>query len=163
MKPAVFLDRDGVINIDKGYVNKISDFEWIKGSKDAIKYIKERGYYIFVVTNQSGIARGYYSFQDVITLHKYINVELSKTNTMIDEFFYSPYHPDIKRFTHLSNLRKPDIGMLKMAEHKWHFDKSRSFLIGDKETDIICAINYGIKGYRFTGDNLLDFIKEVIF
>ena len=58
MKPAVFLDRDGVINVDKGYINKISEFEWIKGSQDAIKYIKDKGYYIFVVTNQSGIARG---------------------------------------------------------------------------------------------------------
>ena len=163
MKPAVFLDRDGVINVDKGYINKISEFEWIKGSQDAIKYIKDRGYYIFVVTNQSGIARGYYSCQDVIILHEYINAELGKINAMIDEFFFSPYHPDIKRFANLSNLRKPDIGMLKMAENKWNFNKSKSFMIGDKETDIICANNYGIKGYRFTGENLLDFIKEVIF
>ncbi len=164
MKPAVFLDRDGVINIDKGYVNKISEFEWIEGSKNAIKYIKDQGYYIFVVTNQSGIARGYYTDEDVVNLHKYINNELGKINTLIDEFFYSPYHPDYpNKFQDLAHLRKPNTGMLKIAENKWHFDKSKSFLIGDKVTDIECARNFGIKSYMFKSNNLFEFIKKINF
>ncbi len=162
MKPAVFLDRDGVINVDKGYINKISEFEWIQGSKDAIKYIKDRGYYIFVATNQSGIARGYYTGSEVDKLHDFINSELKKNGTQIDDFFYSPYHPDFKgKFIELSHLRKPNTGMLDMALKKWKFDKSKSFMIGDKDTDVDCATNFGIKGYLFKSNNLLEFIKQL--
>ena len=109
-KPAVFLDRDGVINHDRGYVYKIKDFEWIDGSKEAIKYLKKKGYYVFVVTNQSGISRGFYKEKDVEILHQYINAELKRINTYIDEFFISPYHPDTKNeeYEHLSHLRKPN-------------------------------------------------------
>ena len=93
LKPAVFLDRDGVINKEKGYVYKISDFEWIEGSRESIKYLNENNYYVFIVTNQSGIARGLYDEKDVLDLHKYIKIELEKIDAYIDEFFISPYHP----------------------------------------------------------------------
>ncbi len=163
-KPAVFFDRDGVLNVDKGYVHKIENFEWIKGSKEAIKYIRDRGYYAFVATNQSGIARGYYTESDVDSLHKFINLELKKNETQIDDFFYSPYHPDFKdKFIELSHLRKPNIGMLELAEKKWDIDKSKSFLIGDKITDIECADKFRIKGYLFDGTDLFEFIKSLNF
>ena len=90
MKAAAFLDRDGVLNIDKGYTYKISDYVWIDGAIEAIKFLKEKNYYIFVVTNQSGIARGLYTEKDVIKLHKEINNELCKYKLKIDEFFFSP-------------------------------------------------------------------------
>ena len=103
LKPAAFLDRDGVINKDKEYIHKIDDFEWVEGAKESIKYLNNIGYYVFVATNQSGIARGYYSERDVILLHEYINNELKKINAFIDEFFFSPYHPNnTKEFLHLS-------------------------------------------------------------
>lgn len=160
-KPAVFLDRDGVINHDHGYVYKIEDFKWIDGSKEAIKYLKKKGYYVFVVTNQSGISRGYYQEKDVEILHQYINTELKEINTFIDDFFISPYHPDSKNkeYAHLSHLRKPNIGMLEIAEKKWSFEKGKSLMIGDKDSDIICAKNYGISGFLFKEENLLNFIK----
>ena len=162
-KPAIFLDRDGVINIEKGYVYNISDFEWISGAKNTIKFLNDSDYYVFVVTNQSGISKGLYSENDVIKLHEYINQELKMIDAHIDDFFYSPYHPDFPdRYTDLSNLRKPDIGMLKMAEKKWDFDKSKSFLIGDKETDMLCAKNFGISGFLFKEKSLLKFIKQKI-
>ncbi len=163
-KPSVFLDRDGVINKDKGYVNKIFEFEWIEGAIESIKFIKSKGYQIFVITNQSGIARQYYSAEDVILLHKYINNELKKNNTTIDDFFFSPFHPEInnKKYKHLKCLRKPNVGMLKLAEMKWGIDKTNSFLIGDQETDIKCAENYGIKGYLFKNKNLFDFVRKII-
>ena len=162
LKPASFLDRDGVINKEKGYVYKIEEFEWDEGSKEAIKFLNEKNYYVFIVTNQSGIARGYYEEEDVIRLHNYINNELSKFGAHIDEFFYSPYHPDFnERFSNLAHLRKPDIGMLSMAEKKWNIDKSKSFMIGDKETDIQCAKNYGIKGYLYNSGSLLSFIERL--
>jgi D-glycero-D-manno-heptose 1,7-bisphosphate phosphatase len=160
LRPAVFLDRDGVINKDKEYIHKIDDFEWVEGAKESIKYLNNIGYYVFVATNQSGIARGYYSERDVILLHEYINNELKKINAFIDEFFFSPYHPDnTKEFLQLSHLRKPDTGMLDLAASKWPIDKSRSFLVGDKDTDIECAEKFSIRGHLFKDGNLLDFIK----
>ena len=161
LKSAAFLDRDGVINKDKGYVYKISDFEWILGAKDAIKYLNQNNFYVFVVTNQSGISRGYYTESDVKILHNYINNELNISKAHIDDFFISPYHPDnSKKYANLSHLRKPNIGMLQLAEMKWLFDKSNSFLVGNKDSDIECAIRYGVKGYLFEDGNLLNFIKS---
>ena len=163
LKPAVFLDRDGVINKDKGYVYKIKDFEWVEGSKDAIKFLNEKNYHVFVITNQSGIARGYYTESDVVYLHSYINRELKAINAHIDEFFISPYHPDnTEAYNELAHLRKPGIGMLQLAEKKWSFDKSFSFLVGDKDTDIECARSFGIKGHLFKSGNLLEFLKKNI-
>tara|TARA_B100001057_G_scaffold183517_1_gene184199 strand:- start:314 stop:811 length:498 start_codon:yes stop_codon:yes gene_type:complete len=163
-KPAIFLDRDGVINIDKGYVYKIADFEWIQDAKKAIKYMKEKNYYVFVVTNQSGISRGYYNERDVEILHNHINKELRKISTKIDEFFYSPYHPDIAnlKYENLQHLRKPNTGMLELAQKKWKFDKNNTFMIGDSVSDIECANNFGIKGYLFKSGNLLKFVKKTI-
>ncbi len=163
-RPAAFLDRDGVINLDKGYVHKISDFEWIEGSKEAIKYIKNMGFFVFVVSNQSGISKGYYDEKDVEKLHKYINTELLKINTSIDEFFYSPFHPDIKndKYEKFKNLRKPNIGMLEIAVKTWPVKIKDSFLIGDKDTDIECANNFGIEGYLYKEGSLLNFVKEII-
>ena len=160
-KPAAFLDRDGVINKEKEYLYKIDDFEWIYGAKESIKYLNDNGYYVFVVTNQSGISKGYYSEKDVIILHNYINHELKMVNAHIDEFFISPYHPNnINEYLNLSHLRKPQTGMLDLAANKWSIDKSKSFLIGDKKTDIECAEKFSIRGHLFKTGNLLDFIKS---
>jgi len=163
LKPAVFLDRDGVINKEKGYVYEISQFDWVDGAKEAIRYLNENNYHVFVVTNQSGIARGLYSAEDVNYLHKFINKELIKQDAYIDEFFISPYHPDFAlKYKHLSHLRKPETGMLEAAEQKWRIKKDSSFMIGDKDIDIECAKNFGIKGHLFKGGNLLDFIKSYV-
>lgn len=161
LKPAAFLDRDGVINKEKRYLYKIDDFEWIEGAKESIKYLNDNDYYVFVVTNQSGIAKGYYNEKDVIILHNYINNELKSINAHIDEFFISPFHPDnTKDYSNLSHLRKPDTGMLESAATKWPIDKLKSFLIGDKDTDIECAENFLIRGHLYKSGNLLKFIKS---
>ena len=163
LKPAVFLDRDGVINKDRGYVSNISDFEWVDGSKEGIKFLNDKNYYVFVVTNQSGLSKGLYTIEDVHSLHMYINDELNKINAYIDEFFVSPYHPDIPgKYKELAHLRKPEVGMLKLAESRWNIKKDQSFLIGDKTTDIDCAVNYGIRGHLFNNSNLLDFINKIL-
>tara|TARA_B110000483_G_scaffold57278_1_gene71667 strand:+ start:3346 stop:3852 length:507 start_codon:yes stop_codon:yes gene_type:complete len=163
LKPAAFLDRDGVINVDKEYVYKKEDFEWIQDSKEAIKYLNDKDYHVIVITNQSGIARKYYTEEDMLNLHIYINNELKNIDAHIDEFFYSPYHPDIKnmRFQHLEHLRKPNPGMLEAASKKWKIDKINSFMIGDKDTDIECAKRFGVPGYLFKGGSLLDFIISI--
>jgi len=160
LKPAAFLDRDGVVNKEKGYVHKINEFEWIDGAKDSIKYLNDNNFYVFVVTNQSGIARGYYNERDVSFLHEYISKELKSINAHVDEFFYSPYHPcNTNQYLHLAHLRKPETGMLDLAASKWPIDRSKSFLIGDKLTDIECAEKFSIRGHLFKNGNLLDFIR----
>lgn len=164
MKPAFFLDRDGVLNVDRGYIYKIDDFEWILDAEKAVKYIKKNGYYIFIITNQSGIARGYYTENDVKTLHSFIQKKLNLTDSKIDDFFYSPYHPSGKtdEYDHLKNLRKPETGMLELAFKKWPIDKENSHLIGDKKTDILCGKNFGIKSHLFKGGSLLKFVMEIL-
>ena len=120
LKPAVFFDRDGVLNVEKGYVYQISDFEWIDGAQEAIKYLNQKDYLVFVVTNQSGIARNYYSEEDVIQIHQFMNNELKKIDAKINEFFYSPWHPEgmNKDYERVSHLRKPSPGMLELAQTK---------------------------------------------
>jgi len=162
-KKAVIFDRDGTLSEDiNGYTYKVSDLVWKPGAKDLIKNLNDNNFYVFVVTNQSGIARGYYNESDVTLLHDYINDELKKLEAHIDEFFISPYHPDnTKEYLHLSHLRKPGIGMLELAESKWAIDRSKSFLIGDKNSDIECAKNFLIRGHLFKKGNLLKFIKSL--
>ena len=163
LKKIAFLDRDGVINVDKNYVYKILDFEWIKEAKEAIKYLNKKDYLVIVVSNQSGIARGLYTEKDVNILHQYINEELIKVDAYIDEFFYSPFHPKFKtkKYEKLKNLRKPNTGMLELAEKKWNIDKLKSFLIGDKIIDMECAKSFGIEGYLYKGGSLLDFVLGI--
>ena len=119
-----------------------------------------------MVTNQSGIGRGYYSESDVINLHNFIDTEVIKIGAKIDDFFYSPYHPEgiIAEYKKLSHLRKPNTGMLELAYNRYSIDKNNSLLIGDKQTDMQCAENFGIKGYLFNSDkfNLQSFIMNII-
>ena len=93
LNKAVFLDRDGVINRNSGYVTHIEKFVWLKNAKLVIKLLNKYKYKVFIITNQSGVARGLYSEKEVIKLHKWINIELKKVNAKINDFFYCPYHP----------------------------------------------------------------------
>ena len=140
-KPAIFLDRDGVINEDLHYVHKVKDFIWKNNVKKAIKFLNDRNFYVFVVTNQSGVGRGYYKEKDVIKLHKWINQELRYQGSQIDDFFYATYHSESKfQFSNQEKkLRKPNIGMIKMARKKWLTINKKSLVIGDQITDIKMA------------------------
>jgi D-glycero-D-manno-heptose 1,7-bisphosphate phosphatase len=130
---ALFLDRDGVINIDKGYVHKIEDFEFIEGIFDLCKSYQDKGYLIIVITNQAGIARGYYTEEDFLKLSEWMKKEFAKKNVIITDIFYCPHHPD---FTGECECRKPKPGMILEAAKKYNIDLSKSILIGDKITDI---------------------------
>ena len=162
-----FLDRDGVINsskINKGYIGDIKDFKWIKGAKKTIKYLKSNKYKIVIVTNQSGIARGYFSFRDVYRVHRYLRSELKKIGTYVDKIYFCPYHKDgiVKKYKRSSILRKPRIGMFLKANKIWRIDKKNSFIIGDQITDMEFAKNAGIKGYLFNENDLYKFVKKNI-
>lgn len=161
-KPALFLDRDGVINVDRGYVSKIEDFEFIPGAAEAIAAFNARNWHVFVVTNQSGIARNYYTEDDMHALHRQMEAELAKrTGAIIDRIYYCPYHDagENPAYRKDSYDRKPAPGMLIQAMTDFHVNKEQSFLIGDKATDIAAARAAGVAGFLFRGDNLLHFAE----
>ena len=160
-KPAIFFDRDGVLNVDVGYLYKIEDFQWIDGAIEAIKYFNDKDYYVFVITNQSGVARGFYTEIDIHKLHNWMNQELAKYGAHIDEFFYCPHHVKgiIKEYSFDCECRKPKIGMIKKALDKYDVQIDSSLLIGDKDSDIECAENAGIKGLKFNAEKLDFYLK----
>ena len=130
---ACFLDRDGVINEDIGYLYKIEDFKWINGAQNAINYLKKRGYFVIVVTNQSGVKRKFYSKNDVNKLHNWMNEELKKNyNTYIDDFFFSTDLPN----SGINSDRKPSPIMINNAVKKYNLQLNHCFLVGDKPSDI---------------------------
>jgi lipopolysaccharide heptosyltransferase II len=163
-KPAVFFDRDGVLNEDKGYLYRSEDVKWLPGAIEAIKVLNNRGWYVFVVTNQSGIARGYYQEDDVENLHRWMNQELSKHGAHIDGFYYCPHHPEKGNppYVQHCSCRKPEPGLVLQALADWPVDKRQSFMVGDKESDLEAAKAAGINGHLFTNGNLQAFIDVII-
>ena len=163
-KPAAFLDRDGVINLDDAYVGTRDRLRWMPGVTDAIRKLNDAGYYVFVFTNQSGVARGFFSEDDVRTLHNWMRGELMRDGARIDDFRYCPHHPDgvVPRYTRECNWRKPQAGMILDLMRHWPVAKDRSFVVGDKQRDLDAGSAAGIKGYLYNGDNLSDFIDDVL-
>ncbi len=146
LKKALFLDRDGVINLDHGYVYKTEDFEFIDGIFDLCKAARKKGYLIFVVTNQSGIGRGLYTEQDFHALTKWMEKRFAEEGTKIDKVYYCPYHEEhgIGKYKKYSNDRKPNPGMILKAEKEFGIDLSQSIILGDNEKDIEAGIAAGI-------------------
>jgi D-glycero-D-manno-heptose 1,7-bisphosphate phosphatase len=136
---AVFLDRDGVINIEKEYAHKIEDFEFQQGVFEAVKSFCERGYLVIVVTNQSGIARGYYTNDDFLALTEYMVAEFEKRGAKITKVYHCPHAPEDG-----CDCRKPNPGMLLAAQKEFDIDMPSSWMIGDKEGDIKAALNAGV-------------------
>lgn len=160
-RPALFLDRDGVLNVDRGYVSRIEDFEWIDGAIDCVKNFKARGWFVFVVTNQSGIARGLYTEADMRTLHTFMEKELAAHGTAIDRIYHAPWHEEgeVAQYRRASIDRKPGPGMLLHAMAEFPVNREQSFLIGDKQTDMDAAKAAGVGAFLFTGGNLATFAE----
>jgi len=161
-KPAVFFDRDGVLNVDHGYTYRQEDFEWMPGAIETIGFFNRHNYHVFVITNQSGIARGYYTEQDVQKLHLFMNEELVKEDAYIDAFYYCPHHVEgiVTEYQKSCTCRKPKPGMIHQAIEDWSVDTAHSLMIGDRTSDIEAAKAAGIAGYLFTGNHLYEFVKE---
>ena len=142
MQKALFLDRDGVINVEKDYLYKIDDFEFIEGIFDLCKYYQDLGYLIIVVTNQSGIARKYYSEEDFLNLTDWMVEKFRMRDIIISKVYYCPHHPDISGSC---SCRKPNPGMLLEAKKDFNLDLASSVIVGDKERDIEAGLNAGLK------------------
>ena len=157
----MIFDRDGVLNVDVGYAYRPDQIIWIPGAMEAVRMVNEAGLYAFVATNQSGVARGYYTEDDVQRLHAWMNIELSKSGARIDAFVYSPFHlaGSVAAYSKDSNCRKPRPGMIDRLVAEWGLETSRTILIGDKETDMQAARSAGIGGFLFTGGNVKSFVE----
>jgi D,D-heptose 1,7-bisphosphate phosphatase len=163
-RPAVYFDRDGVLNEDLGWVGSIDRFHWIEGAKEAVRAVTDIGFHAFVVTNQAGVARGRYTEQDVVSLHLWMVGELRAAGGTIDDLRFCPVHPDavIEAYRGVSDHRKPGPGMIIDLSQKWAVDSKRSFLIGDKDTDLQAAAGADIPGYLFPGGNLHSFVDGLL-
>lgn len=162
-KPAAFLDRDGVINHDYGYVHKIKDFKFKDGVLKGLKYLIKKDYQIFLITNQAGIAKGIFTEKDFFHLHANINNIFLKNGIYINDVQYCPYHPRGKIFKYIkkSELRKPGNGMIKNIFKKFLIKKNKSFMVGDKVSDKLCSQKSKIK-FFYSGENFLTLVKKII-
>ena len=161
---AIFFDRDGTINEEVGYLYKFEHFRWVNGAIEAIKFCNDNGYLAIVVTNQSGVARGFYTEDDIKKLHRQINDELKNFNAHIDDFFYCPHHPDgiVTKYSVDCECRKPKSKLIEDACVKYNIDKAQSLMIGDKPRDVECGENAGVRSVLFDGENLLSAIKSAL-
>lgn len=163
-RPAAFLDRDGVINVDHGHVGSPERFEWMPGARAAIRRLNRAGYYVFIVTNQAGIAKGFYSEADYRALRTFIRDELAAEGGHIDDERFCPHHPDgtVAAYKQASDWRKPAPGMLVDLMARWPVVRAGSFLIGDKHSDLEAAAAAGIPGHLFEGGDLALFVDSVL-
>ena len=150
-RPAAFLDRDGVLNVDHGYAHRPDQLEWVAGAREAVRLLNDAGYYVIVVTNQAGVARGFYEEAAIHDFHAHMQEQLAQAGARIDAFYYCPHHAEgtVERFTGACACRKPLPGMLEQAAQEWPLDRARSFLIGDRDSDIAAAEAFNIRGIKF--------------
>jgi D-glycero-D-manno-heptose 1,7-bisphosphate phosphatase len=163
LRPALFLDRDGVLNEDEGYVYRWADFRWIPGAREAVAAFNRAGWLVIVVTNQSGVGRGFYSEEDVHALHARMAVDLAEAGGHIDAFYYAPHHPQapLAAYRHPDPPdRKPNPGMILRALSEWPIDREASLLIGDKPSDLEAALRAGVRGVLFSGGDLAEFLRN---
>tara|TARA_Y100001970_G_scaffold268298_1_gene359387 strand:- start:289 stop:1485 length:1197 start_codon:yes stop_codon:yes gene_type:complete len=163
IKPCVFLDRDGVINDDLGYVHKPRQIIWRKNIFKAVKFLNDNNFRVIVVTNQAGIAKGKYKEKDLLFLTDWINKEFIKKGSFIDDTYYCPFHPKskIKKYKKKSVLRKPNNGMIEKAFKDWKIKRNKSFIIGDKAIDIAAGKKSNIKAYYVEKDIFIQ-VKRIL-
>ena len=162
-RPTLFLDRDGVLNVERGYVHRWEDFQWMAGARETVAAFNRAGWLVIVVTNQSGVGRGYYTEADVHALHAQMQADLRAMGGRIDAFYHAPKHPDatLEAYRHPDPPdRKPNPGMILQAMAEWPIDREASFLVGDKPSDLEAALRAGVRGVLFEGGDLQIFLRE---
>ncbi len=185
-RPAIFIDRDGTINEQMGYINHLSRFHIFSGVPEAIRLLNENNFFVIIVTNQSGVARGYFPIELVENIHEYMRDTLEKQGAKIDAVFFCPHYPRsrLKEYALECDCRKPKTGMIRQALDRFDIDLAQSYMIGDHYTDLEFAHNGNIKsimvktGYGlgeaeyilpglqhkpvYVADDLLDAVKWIL-
>jgi D-glycero-D-manno-heptose 1,7-bisphosphate phosphatase len=163
-KPCAFLDRDGVVNEDTGHVHTPGEFRFMPGMPDAIRMLNDAGWLVVVVTNQSGIGRGLYSEEEFEEFTCWIGERLAEAGAHVDATYHCPHHPTEARGEYLADCecRKPGPGMLLRAIAEFHPDVERSFMLGDKPTDMEAARAAGVRGVLYRGGDLRDVVAGLI-
>jgi len=147
-RPAVFVDRDGTINEEMGYINHLSRFVLLPQSATALRLLKQEGFLVIVISNQSGVARGYFPESLVHEINDYMRSLLETEGARVDAIYYCPHHPSASVLTYrmACQCRKPSTGLIQLARDDYDIDMDRSFVIGDRLTDIEMARNAGLRG-----------------
>ena len=163
-RPAVFFDRDGTLNADLGYTHLVSDLEWMPGAREAVALANACGFYVFVVTNQAGVAKGRFSEDDILAFHSAMQRDLSEVGAHIDAIEWCPHHIEATEVRYRKDCprRKPGGGMLADLIAAWPVDVQRSILIGDAETDLAAAKSVGVRGLRYNGGSLLALLQTAL-
>jgi D-glycero-D-manno-heptose 1,7-bisphosphate phosphatase len=155
MNKAIFLDRDGVINVERGYTHRLEDFIILPDLIEVLQLLQEKGYLLIIISNQSGIAKELYTQADVEQLHAYLLQELKKNKIVISEIYYCVHHPDVSRCI----CRKPDSLFVEKGLARFQIDPGLSYFIGDKERDVEAAAKGGVKGIQIPSNSSL---KEIL-
>ena len=159
MNKAIFLDRDGVINVERGYTFRLEDFVILPDLIEVLQTLQQKGYLLIIVSNQSGVAKELYKQTDVEILHNYLQDEFTKNKITVSEIYYCVHHPDVTRCI----CRKPDSLFVEKALARFNIDAKKSFFIGDKERDTDAAEKAGVKGILIEANISLKTILNQIF
>lgn len=165
MEKIIFLDRDGTINVEVDYLYKKEDFKFEDNADKAIKIFNDLGYKVIVVTNQSGIARGYYSEEDLKKLHEHIDEELGKIGAKVNAYYYCPHHPEatIDKYKVDCQCRKPNLGMFLEAKKDFNIDFENSIIVGDKVSDLESGVRLGMKTVLVETGHGLEELSKIYF
>lgn len=163
-RPAAFLDRDGVVNVDTGFVHRPEDFRFAPGMPEAIRLLNEAGWLVIVITNQSGIGRGLFTQEEFDALMGWLDGELASAGAHIDATYSCPHHPTegLGEYRRECDCRKPEPGLILRAIREWEPDVSRSVLIGDSDRDMEAARAAGVRGVLYRGGDLAQLVRGII-